>query len=92
MADLKYSKSHEWIGEEDGLSVSLDYAYIALVIVFINPPLRVTDEVTVGDALLITESVKAVSDVTLLQESLLKSTRAYSMHLRQSTRTHTALN
>ena len=94
MADLKYSKSHEWIAEEDGLCVIgiSDYAQHSLGdIVFINLP-EVDDEVTVGDAFGDIESVKAVSDVlSLLQESLRRSTRAYLMHLRQSTRIHTAL-
>ena len=61
MADLKYSKSHEWIAEEDGLCVIgiSDYAQHSLGdIVFINLP-----EVTVGDAFGDIESVKAVSDV-----------------------------
>ena len=52
MADLKYSKSHEWIAEEDGLCVIgiSDYAQHSLGdIVFINLP-EVDDEVTVGDA------------------------------------------
>ena len=62
MADLKYSKSHEWIAEEDGLCVIgiSDYAQHSLV--FINLP-EVDDEVTVGDAFGDIESVKAVSDV-----------------------------
>ena len=65
MADLKYSKSHEWIAEEDGLHVIgiSDYAQHSLGdIVFINLP-EVDDEVTVGDAFGDIESVKAVSDV-----------------------------
>ena len=65
MTDLKYSKSHEWIAEEDGLCVIgiSDYAQHSLGdIVFINLP-EVDDEVTVGDAFGDIESVKAVSDV-----------------------------
>ncbi len=65
MADLKYSKSHEWIAEEDGLHVIgiSDYAQHSLGdIVFINLP-EVDDEVTIGDAFGDIESVKAVSDV-----------------------------
>nr|WP_298573160.1 glycine cleavage system protein GcvH [uncultured Mogibacterium sp.] len=65
MADLKYSKSHEWIAEEGGLHVIgiSDYAQHSLGdIVFINLP-EVDDEVTVGDAFGDIESVKAVSDV-----------------------------
>ena len=65
MADLKYSKSHEWVMEEGDLYVIgiSDYAQHSLGdIVFINLP-EVDDEVTVGDAFGDIESVKAVSDV-----------------------------
>ena len=65
MADLKYSKSHEWGMEEGDLCVIgiSDYAQHSLGdIVFINLP-EVDDEVTVGDAFGDIESVKAVSDV-----------------------------
>ena len=65
MADLKYSKSHEWVMEEGDLCVIgiSDYAQHSLGdIVFINLP-EVDDEVTVGDAFGDIESVKAVSDV-----------------------------
>ena len=58
-ANLKYSKSHEWILEEDGVfTIGLtDYAQSALGdIVFINLP-EEGDSVTAG------ESFKAVSDV-----------------------------
>ena len=56
-ANLKYSKSHEWILEEDGVfTIGLtDYAQGALGdIVFIN---------TAGESFSDVESVKAVSDV-----------------------------
>lgn len=64
-ANLKYSKSHEWILEEDGVfTIGLtDYAQGALGdIVFINLP-EEGDDVTAGQAFSDVESVKAVSDV-----------------------------
>ena len=53
-ANLKYSKSHEWILEEDGVfTIGLtDYAQSAL-----------GDSVTAGESFSDVESVKAVSDV-----------------------------
>lgn len=64
-AELKYSKSHEWIKEENGVyTIGLtDYAQSALGdIVFINLP-EEGDEVTAGESFSDVESVKAVSDV-----------------------------
>ena len=64
-AELKYSASHEWIKEEDGVYVIglTDYAQSALGdIVFINLP-EEGDEVTAGESFSDVESVKAVSDV-----------------------------
>ena len=64
-ANLKYSKSHEWILEEDGVfTIGLtDYAHRALGdIVFINLP-EEGDSVTAGESFSDVESVKAVSDV-----------------------------
>lgn len=64
-AELKYSKSHEWIKEDGDVSVIglTDYAQSELGdLVFINLP-EVGDEVTVGEAFADVESVKAVSDV-----------------------------
>ena len=64
-AELKYSKSHEWIKTEDGITVVgiTDFAQDALGdVVFINLPAE-GDEVTAGEALGDVESVKAVSDV-----------------------------
>ena len=64
-ADLKYTKSHEWVKEEDGLYVIglTDYAQSALGdIVFINLP-EEGDDVTAGETFSDVESVKAVSDV-----------------------------
>lgn len=63
--ELKYSKSHEWVKEEDGVfTIGLtDYAQNALGdIVFINLP-EEGDEVTAGESFSDVESVKAVSDV-----------------------------
>ncbi len=63
--DLKYSKSHEWVKEEDGMTVVgiTDFAQDALGdIVFIGLP-SVGDTVTAGEPLGDVESVKAVSDV-----------------------------
>ena len=64
-AELKYTKSHEWIKEEDGVfTIGLtDYAQSALGdIVFINLT-EEGDEVTAGESFSDVESVKAVSDV-----------------------------
>ena len=64
-AELKYSKSHEWIKADGDVSVIglTDYAQSELGdLVFINLP-EVGDEVTVGEAFADVESVKAVSDV-----------------------------
>lgn len=64
-AELKYSKSHEWVKEEDGVfTIGLtDYAQSALGdIVFINLP-EEGDGVTAGEPFSDVESVKAVSDV-----------------------------
>lgn len=64
-AELKYSKSHEWVKENGDVSVIglTDYAQSELGdLVFINLP-EVGDEVTVGEVFADVESVKAVSDV-----------------------------
>ena len=55
--NLKYSKSHEWVLEEDGVfTIGLGD------IVFINLP-EEGDSVTAGESFSDVESVKAVSDV-----------------------------
>ena len=62
-AELKYTKSHEWLKQEDGLCVVglTDFAVNALGdIVFIRLP-EVGDEVTEGVSFADVESVKAVS-------------------------------
>ena len=63
--ELKYSKSHEWIRQEDGVAVIgiSDYAQDALGdVVFVNLP-EVGDDVTAGEPFGDIESVKAVSDL-----------------------------
>ena len=63
--ELRYSKTHEWIKEEDGVYVIgiSDFAQHALGdIVFINLPAE-GDDVVAGEALGDVESVKAVSDI-----------------------------
>ena len=64
-AELKYTKSHEWIRYEDGVAVIgiSDFAQDALGdVVFVNLP-AVGDEVTAGETFGDVESVKAVSDL-----------------------------
>ncbi len=64
-AELSYTKSHEWIGVEDGVyTIGItDFAQEALGdLVFVNLP-QVGDEVVAGEAFADVESVKAVSDV-----------------------------
>ena len=64
-AELKYTKSHEWVKEEDGLYVVglTDFAQDALGdIVFINMP-EEGDDVASGESFADVEAVKAVSDV-----------------------------
>ena len=63
--ELKFTKSHEWLSEEEGLSVIglTDFAQDQLGdIVFVNLP-SVGDEVKVEESFGDVESVKAVSDV-----------------------------
>ncbi len=64
-ANLQYSRSHEWIREEDGVvTVGIsDFAQHELGdVVFVNLP-EVGDEVNAGEAFGDVESVKAVSDL-----------------------------
>jgi glycine cleavage system H protein len=64
-AELKYSKSHEWLKMEGDAAVIgiSDYAQDALGdVVFINLP-EEGDEVTAGERFGDVESVKAVSDL-----------------------------
>ena len=63
--DLLYSKTHEWVLEEDGVATIgiSDYAQDALGdLVFVNLP-QEGDEVIAGEAFGDVESVKAVSDL-----------------------------
>ena len=63
--ELSYSKTHEWIKNEDGIYVIgiTDYAQHALGdVVFVNLP-QEGDEVTAGESFGDVESVKAVSDI-----------------------------
>lgn len=62
---LKYTKSHEWVKEEDGavLIGLTDYAQSELGdLVFVNLP-EEGDSVTAGEVFGDVESVKAVSDI-----------------------------
>ena len=64
-SELRYTRSHEWVKEEDGIwTVGLtDYAQQELGdLVFVNLP-EEGDPVTAGEAFSDVESVKAVSDV-----------------------------
>ena len=64
-AELKYSKSHEWVKMEGDVAVIgiSDFAQDALGdLVFVNLP-QVGDAVTAGEAFGDVESVKAVSDL-----------------------------
>ena len=64
-AELRYSKSHEWVKTEDGVTVVgiSDFAQNALGdVVFVNLP-EEGDSVTAGESFGDVESVKAVSDV-----------------------------
>ena len=64
-AELKYSKSHEWIKMEGDVAIIgiSDFAQDALGdVVFINLPAE-GDEVTAGESFGDVESVKAVSDL-----------------------------
>ena len=63
--ELLYSKTHEWVLEEDGVATIgiSDYAQDALGdLVFVNLP-QEGDEVVAGEAFGAVESVKAVSDL-----------------------------
>lgn len=64
-ADLKYSKTHEWVDMVSGVATVgiSDFAQDALGdVVFVNLP-AVGDEVAAGESFGDVESVKAVSDV-----------------------------
>ncbi len=64
-ADLQYTKEHEWVRIEDGVATIgvTDHAQEALGdIVFVELP-ETGREVAAGEACVVVESVKAVSDV-----------------------------
>jgi len=65
-ADLKYTKSHEWVRDAGDGTVTLgitDHAQAALGdLVFVEVP-EVGRKLAVGDACAVVESVKAASDV-----------------------------
>ena len=64
-SELRYTRDHEWIADENGLCVIgiTDYAQNAMGdIVFVNMP-QVGDDVTAGESFGDLESVKAVSDM-----------------------------
>ena len=64
-ADLKYSKTHEWVDVVSGVATVgiSDFAQDALGdVVFVNLP-AIGDEVVAGESFGDVESVKAVSDL-----------------------------
>lgn len=64
-AELRYTKEHEWLSEENGkVRVGItDYAQQELGdVVFVDLPSE-GDEVALGDSFAVVESVKAVSDI-----------------------------
>ena len=65
MAELKFSKDHEWVRLEGGIATVgiTDHAQTALGdVVFVDLP-EVGREVTAGESIAVVESVKAASDV-----------------------------
>ena len=79
-AELKYSKSHEWVKMDGDVAVIgiSDFAQDALGdVVFINLPAE-GDSVTAGESFGDVESVKAVSDVT--DTEALLDAAAYEAH------------
>ncbi len=67
-AELKYTKDHEWVREQDDGSVILgitDHAQVSLGdLVFVELP-EADAALNAGDACAVVESVKAASDVCL---------------------------
>jgi len=65
-SELKYTKSHEWVRDEDNGTVTVgitDHAQALLGdLVFVELP-EVGSEVSAEDAICVVESVKAASDV-----------------------------
>ena len=82
-AELKYSKSHEWVKMDGDVAVIgiSDFAQDALGdVVFINLPAE-GDSVTAGESFGDVESVKAVSPVT--DTEALLDAAAYEAHCAQ---------
>lgn len=78
-SDLKYTKDHEWLREEDDGSWAVgitDHAQMALGdLVFVELPENETN-VVAGDACAVVESVKAASDVYCPVAGEISSTNA----------------
>ena len=73
--ELKYTRSHEWIKEENDVAAIgiTDFAQDALGdVVFINLP-EVGDEVVAGESFGDVESVKAVSDLLCPVSGIVKA-------------------
>ena len=90
-AELKYSKSHEWVKMDGDVAVIgiSDFAQDALGdVVFINLPAE-GDSVTAGESFGDVESVKAVSDAWIIKVSPVTDTEelldaaAYEAHCAQ---------
>ena len=76
--ELRYTKDHEWLKEEDGVAVIgiTDFAQNALGdVVFINLP-EAGDEVVAGESFGDVESVKAVSDLLSPVSGIVKAVNA----------------
>ena len=93
--DLKYTKEHEWLRQEEDGTVTIgitDHAQSALGdLVYVELP-EVGQEVESGGEMAVVESVKAASDVYApISGEVVASTRILPMIRRKSTRTHTAM-
>ena len=72
--ELKYSKSHEWVKTEDGVTVVgiSDFAQDALGdVVFVNLPAE-GDTVTAGEPLFEIETDKVVNQIEATESGILK--------------------
>ena len=73
-AELRYSKSHEWVKTEDGVTVVgiSDFAQDALGdVVFVNLPAE-GDTVTAGEPLFEIETDKVVNQIEATESGILK--------------------
>ncbi|WP_419899627.1 glycine cleavage system protein GcvH [Roseomonas sp. USHLN139] len=81
MAELKYTKDHEWVRLEGGVATIgiTDHAQTALGdVVFVDLP-EAGRDVTAGEACAVVESVKAASDVYApIAGSIVESNQALS--------------